>query len=285
MRRFIRVFRALFEKSSQVRSAYMKLLNRIPKLVLVGLLGLSSTVALSACSQDSPESLNSVETEETTTEIDQTAVEAPTTESTIATSETITQVPATGDKTKNVVEVAAIAGQFQTLAQAIEAAGLKDTLATQGPFTLFAPTDEAFAALPEGTLEELLKPENKDLLVSLLTYHVVPGELSAQNISSGELQTVEGSALVVDVNQASNIVEVNDAQVINPNIQASNGIIHAVNKVMLPPESGAGAAESEMSPDMGTEMDAEMNPEMDTPMEPNESTPMDSDMGSETPAN
>jgi uncharacterized surface protein with fasciclin (FAS1) repeats len=133
----------------------------------------------------------------------------------------------------NVVDVAAANGSFKTLTAALKAAGLDKALASEGPFTIFAPTDEAFAALPEGTVEELLKPQNRAALVKILTYHVVPGENTSKTLTSGEAETLEGAA--VEVKVSSNGVMVNDATVVKADIQASNGVIHVIDKVIMPP--------------------------------------------------
>lgn len=143
--------------------------------------------------------------------------------------------PATTSTTTsgNIVDIAASNDSFKTLTAALKAAGLDQALASEGPYTVFAPTDEAFAALPEGTLEELLKPENKDVLVKILTYHVVPGENMSQTLKSGATKTLEGTP--VEVKVTPNGVMVNDANVVKADVQASNGVIHVVDKVILPP--------------------------------------------------
>lgn len=133
----------------------------------------------------------------------------------------------------NVVDVAAANGSFKTLTAALKAAGLDKALASEGPFTIFAPTDEAFAALPEGTVEELLKPENRDTLITILTYHVVSGENTSKTLKSGEAETLEGAA--VEVKVSSNGVMVNDANVVTADIPATNGVIHVIDKVIMPP--------------------------------------------------
>jgi uncharacterized surface protein with fasciclin (FAS1) repeats len=133
----------------------------------------------------------------------------------------------------NVVDVAAANGSFKTLTAALKAAGLDKALASEGPFTIFAPTDEAFAALPEGTVEELLKEENRDTLVKILTYHVVPGENTSTTLKSGEAETLEGAAVEVKVSPSG--VMVNDANVVKADIPASNGVIHVIDKVIMPP--------------------------------------------------
>jgi uncharacterized surface protein with fasciclin (FAS1) repeats len=134
----------------------------------------------------------------------------------------------------NLVDTAVQAGSFRTLASALEAAGLVNTLKGPGPFTVFAPTDEAFANLPTGTLEDLLKPANKAKLSKILTYHVVPGRVLAKDIKAGNVKTVEGSELAIKL-QGQNVM-VNDAQVSQADIISDNGVIHVVNKVLLPKE-------------------------------------------------
>ncbi len=137
---------------------------------------------------------------------------------------------------KDVVDTAVAAGQFQTLAAALDAAGLVETLKGPGPFTVFAPTDEAFAKLPAGTVENLLKPENKDQLVAILTYHVVPGAvMAAEVVGLDEAQTVNGKTLKLTSNGGT--VMVNDAKVTATDISASNGVIHVIDSVVLPPNS------------------------------------------------
>ena len=135
----------------------------------------------------------------------------------------------------SVVEVAASNGSFKTLTAALKAAGLDKALASGGSYTVFAPTDEAFAALPKGTVEELLKPENKDTLVKLLTYHVVQGEKASTSLQSGDTETLSGAP--VKVNVSSGGVMVNDANVVQADIKANNGVIHVIDKVILPPDA------------------------------------------------
>lgn len=133
---------------------------------------------------------------------------------------------------KNIVEIAAGADDFSTLVAAVKAAGLAETLSGPGPFTLFAPTNEAFKALPEGTVEMLLKPENKEKLAKILTYHVVPGKVMAADVKSGEVTTVEGSKITIKV--ADGKVTVDGANVVKTDIVASNGVIHVIDKVIMP---------------------------------------------------
>ena len=136
-------------------------------------------------------------------------------------------------KAADIVDTAVQAGKFETLVAAVQAAGLVETLQGPGPFTVFAPTDEAFAKLPAGTVENLLKPENKDQLVAILTYHVVPGKVMAADLSGKKqfVETVEGSKLSV---VAFNDVRVDGAMVISADIVASNGVIHVIDTVVLP---------------------------------------------------
>lgn len=136
-------------------------------------------------------------------------------------------------KANDIVDTAIAAGQFSTLVAAVQAAGLVDTLKGAGPFTVFAPTDAAFAALPAGTVENLLKPENKDQLVAVLTYHVVAGKVMAGDIAgkSLEVASVQGSNLSVN---AMDGVKIDDANVVMADIETSNGVIHVIDKVVLP---------------------------------------------------
>ncbi len=133
----------------------------------------------------------------------------------------------------SILDIASSAGSFNTLAAALEAADLVDALSGKGPFTVFAPTDEAFAALPEGTLDTLLKPENKDKLRSILLYHVVEGRVYAdQAIDAGEAATLQGGEVTIKKSWGN--VKVNDAKVVTPDIEASNGVIHVIDRVILP---------------------------------------------------
>jgi len=136
---------------------------------------------------------------------------------------------------KDIVDTAVGAGQFNTLAAALTAAGLVETLKGEGPFTVFAPTDEAFAALPAGTVDNLLKPENKDQLTAVLTYHVVPGKVMAADVVKiTEAKTVNGATITVKVDGET--VMINDAKVTAADVAASNGVIHVIDKVILPPQ-------------------------------------------------
>lgn len=140
---------------------------------------------------------------------------------------------AAAEKPKDIVDTAVAAGSFKTLAAALGAAGLVETLKGEGPFTVFAPTDEAFGKLPAGTVEDLLKPENKAKLVSILTYHVVPGKVMAADVVKlSEAKTVQGSKVKISVNEGK--VKVDDANVVKTDIKASNGVIHVIDAVILP---------------------------------------------------
>jgi uncharacterized surface protein with fasciclin (FAS1) repeats len=137
---------------------------------------------------------------------------------------------------KNIVETAVAAGNFTTLVTALKAAGLVETLERPGPFTVFAPTDAAFAKLPAGTLANLLKPENKAQLIQILTYHVVPGKVSSDQLMKlKEAKTVNGQMIPVKLSDRA--VSVDGAQVATTDIAASNGTIHVLDAVMLPPKS------------------------------------------------
>jgi uncharacterized surface protein with fasciclin (FAS1) repeats len=147
----------------------------------------------------------------------------------LATAETTASTP------KDIVDTAVAAGSFNTLAQALTAAGLVETLKGDGPFTVFAPTDEAFAKLPDGTVETLLKPENKDKLVAILTYHVVPGKVTASEVVKiPSAKTVQGSDVAIKVTDGN--VQINNATVVTADVIASNGVIHVIDTVLLPNE-------------------------------------------------
>ena len=138
-----------------------------------------------------------------------------------------------GKKKADIVDTAVAAGNINTLAAALEAGGLVGTLKSDGPFTVFAPTDEAFAKLPAGTVEELLRPENKDKLVEILTYHVVAGKVKAVDVVTlSSAETVNGESVAIRVEEV--IVFVNDSRVVATDVWASNGVIHVVDTVILP---------------------------------------------------
>lgn len=134
----------------------------------------------------------------------------------------------------DIVDTAIGAGQFTTLVAAVQAAGLEDALRAPGPITVFAPTDAAFAALPAGTVDDLLKPENKDKLAAILTYHVANGKSKSKDLAGKQLNvtTLNGAAVSID---ATNGVKVGGANVVTADIYASNGVIHVIDTVLMPP--------------------------------------------------
>ena len=175
--------------------------KKIAALMVVAGLGLA------ACGSDSSTS--------------ETTMAADTTETTMAAAE-----PGT------IVDVASANADFSTLVAAVKAAGLVETLSGEGPFTVFAPTNEAFAALPAGLVDKLLLPANKDTLVKILTYHVVAGKVMAADVTAGEVATVEGSKITIATEGG---VTVNKAKVTATDIAASNGVIHVIDTVIVPP--------------------------------------------------
>lgn len=146
---------------------------------------------------------------------------------------TFLAAPALADNhSKDIVDTAVAAGGFTTLVAAVQAAGLVDTLKGEGPFTVFAPTDDAFAALPAGTVEDLLKPENKDKLTAVLTYHVVPGKVMSGDLANGmKAASVQGAEVTI---MTEGGVKVDAANVTTADIEASNGVIHVIDAVILP---------------------------------------------------
>ena len=136
------------------------------------------------------------------------------------------------DTGKTIVGIAAGNEDFSTLVAAVKAAGLVETLSGEGPFTVFAPTNDAFAKLPEGTVETLLKPENKDKLISILTYHVVPAKVMAADVKAGEVPTVNGGKAAISITDGA--VKIDKATVIKTDIEGSNGVIHVIDSVILP---------------------------------------------------
>lgn len=134
---------------------------------------------------------------------------------------------------RNIVALASDTEALSTLVTAVKAADLVKTLSGEGPFTVFAPTNDAFAALPEGTLEMLLKPENKDKLIAVLTYHVVPGTVYSKDLKDGQtVETVQGEEIVISLKGGA---KVNGTSVTMPDIKASNGVVHVIDQVILPP--------------------------------------------------
>jgi uncharacterized surface protein with fasciclin (FAS1) repeats len=160
-----------------------------------------------------------------------------TTSSTASNSSSASMSAASPAATQNIVQIASANGDFSTLVTAVKAAGLVDTLSGTGPFTVFAPTNEAFAALPAGTLDTLLKPENKATLASILTYHVVSGSLYAKDVKAGDVMTVNGATFTVSVDNGSVFItdgKGNKAKIVQTDIAATNGVIHVINAVLLP---------------------------------------------------
>jgi uncharacterized surface protein with fasciclin (FAS1) repeats len=148
-----------------------------------------------------------------------------------------TQYIVGGTQTANdIVSLAASSSSFTTLTSLLKTAGLAETLQQAGPYTVFAPTDQAFAALPAATLEQLQQPENREALIKILRYHVVPGALTASKLTNGELTTSEDKPVNIQIDRANNQVAVNNAKVLQADVQASNGIIHAINQVLIPPD-------------------------------------------------
>ena len=149
-----------------------------------------------------------------------------------STSDTTAAPSTTVAEVGTIVEVASANDDFSTLVQAVTAADLATTLSGDGPFTVFAPTNAAFAALPAGLLEKLLLPENKDVLVAILTYHVVAGEVMAADVTAGDVASVQGENITVTTDGG---VKVNTANVVTTNVDASNGVIHVIDAVIVPP--------------------------------------------------
>jgi uncharacterized surface protein with fasciclin (FAS1) repeats len=176
------------------------------KKVKLVALALVASISFAACGSDS-ESTESTEAE--------------------ATEETVAEAVAAGD----IVAVASATEGFTTLVAALTAAGLVETLQGEGPFTVFAPSDAAFAALPEGLLEKLLLPENVEVLKSILTYHVVAGKVLSTEVVAGDVPSVEGSNLTLATEMG---VKVNDATVTQADVEATNGVIHVIDAVLVP---------------------------------------------------
>jgi uncharacterized surface protein with fasciclin (FAS1) repeats len=177
---------------------------------------LAATALLVACGSDDDDTA--------TTEAPATS-EAPSTEAPMG-----SEAPAAED----IVAIASANEDFSTLVAAVSAAGLVETLQGEGPFTVFAPTNAAFDALPAGLVDKLLMPENKDVLVKILTYHVVSGAIMAADVTAGDVASVEGGMIAVTTNDGG--VQVNGASVVSADIVASNGVIHVIDAVILPPD-------------------------------------------------
>lgn len=144
-----------------------------------------------------------------------------------------TSSPTAAAAAGTIVEVASASPDFSTLVAAVDAAGLVETLSGEGPFTVFAPTNDAFDALPAGVLDALLLPENKETLTKILTYHVVPGEVTSDQVTAGDVATVEGQDVTLGTDGG---VTVNDATVVTADVAASNGVIHVIDAVLIPPD-------------------------------------------------
>ena len=157
-----------------------------------------------------------------------TTAQAPTAPATTAPA--VSPAPQAGG---TIVEVAAANPALRNLSAAIQAGGLTATLKGQGPFTVFAPTDQAFLVVPAATRQQLLQPQNRKTLTRILSYHIVPGELSSSQLKPGTVKTLEGQTLTV---QTGSQVTVNNARVIQPDIQASNGVIHVIDRIIVPPD-------------------------------------------------
>jgi uncharacterized surface protein with fasciclin (FAS1) repeats len=180
-------------------------------------------VVLSACGSDSNDESSSTEAPA--------ATEAPAgTEAPMGTEPMTTE--AGGEEAGTIVDVAVGAGMFNTLVAAVEAAGLVDALSAEGPLTVLAPTDDAFAALPEGLVDCLLLPENQEALTSILTYHVIEGAVMSSDLTAGDVPTLQGENVTVDLTDGAKF---NDATVIQADVTASNGVVHAIDAVIVPP--------------------------------------------------
>ncbi len=148
--------------------------------------------------------------------------------------ETPSKTPTTSTDGKDVVALASSSPSFSMLTRALKAAGLTETLQGKGPFTIFAPTDEAFAKLPQDAVRDLLKPENKEVLVKILTYHVVSGNVESAQLETGEIKSLEGGAIKIEISSDKKNVTVSGAKVIQTDIKGTNGIIHSIDEVILP---------------------------------------------------
>lgn len=189
------------------------------RLKLAGTAAVAAVLILAGCASGTDES----ESTETTAAAEETMAEDTTAE----------EAPAESEEPGTIVDVAVGNEDFSTLVAAVQAAGLAETLSGDGPFTVFAPTNDAFAALPAGLLDALLLPENKDTLVKILTYHVLEGEVTSDMVSAGDVATVEGQNITITTEGG---VKVNGANVIATDVMASNGVIHVIDAVIVPPD-------------------------------------------------
>ena len=192
------------------------------RLMAIG--AVAGLLALSACGDDGNDADQTATTEAAAT--------AATSDTTMAEGSMSEDSAMDEEASGTIVDVAAEAGTFDTLVAAVEAAGLAETLSGEGPFTVFAPTDDAFAALPDGLVDALLLPENKDALTAILTYHVLDGEVLAADVTDGDVTTLEGEDVTISTEGG---VMVNDATVTATDVMASNGVIHVIDAVLVPP--------------------------------------------------
>jgi len=214
--------------NSQVRAAKPRKEAQTMKLTVNLLACLAISVVLVGCGGGD---------EKTKTKTEKTGEKTAKTEegSSAKTEEESTTKTEDAAEAKDIVDTAVGAGGFETLVAAVKAAGLVDTLKGEGPFTVLAPTDEAFAALPEGAVADLLKPENKDKLVAVLTYHVIPAKaMAADVVKLTSAKTVQGGDVAIKVE--GDKVKVNDATVVKTDIECSNGVIHVIDAVIMPAE-------------------------------------------------
>jgi uncharacterized surface protein with fasciclin (FAS1) repeats len=188
---------------------------------LAGAAAVTAALVLTGCTSGSDDAETTTDTEATAEATEEAAEEESTDD------EAAAEEPGT------IVDIAASDENFSTLVAAVDAAGLVETLSGEGPFTVFAPTNDAFDALPEGVLDALLLPENEAVLTSILTYHVVAGEVTSDQITDGDVATVEGQNVTLSTEGG---VTVNDATVTTADIDASNGVIHVIDAVLLPPD-------------------------------------------------
>jgi uncharacterized surface protein with fasciclin (FAS1) repeats len=207
----------------------------ILRKTLLSAIALSSVVALSACGQPTTDNTTTPSSAETPNANTSPVADVPSPTITPTASASPTGAATSNQNLGQLAEAASTQGSFTILTKAVQAAGLTSNLSAQGPYTVFAPTDEAFKALPAGTVDNLLKPENKTKLVQLLSYHVVPGRITSSELKSGNVKTVAGTNVVVSVSSSG--VTVNQAKVTQADIPASNGIVHVVDKVILPANS------------------------------------------------
>ena len=190
-----------------------------PRIILLGAAVAVSVLVLGACGSSS-----------------KTTASSPTTASSSTTAKMSTA--STSPAAQSIVEIAAANPDFSTLVTAVKAAGLADTLSGPGPYTVFAPTNEAFAKLPAGTLDTLLQPANKQQLTDILTYHVVPGAVMAKDVKAGPVTTVNGATFTVSTSGSDVIItdgKGNKSKIVKTDIVASNGVIHVIDTVLLPP--------------------------------------------------